>query len=129
VRGAAACPAACSSLRACAAGAACAAAGPGLPQRAAGQHCPAARWPPPCPACRRRRRTRPSPLPPRPSPHPRRSSQHFQERLSSYLAYQIRSDLSPIYGDGFRAAYEAFQGVGLKAVVDSVLSTGKLPRH
>jgi hypothetical protein len=60
---------------------------------------------------------------------PRHRSQHFQERLSSYLAYQIRSDLSPIYGDGFRAAYEAFQGVGLKAVVESVLNTGKLPRH
>jgi hypothetical protein len=67
--------------------------------------------------------------PPAFPPFPLPRSQHFQERLSSYLAYQIRSDLSPIYGDGFRAAYEAFQVVGLKAVVLSVLNTGKLPRH
>jgi hypothetical protein len=74
----------------------------------------------------------PPPLPPPPltcPPPPLHRLLPFQERLSSYLAYQIRSDLSPIYGDGFRAAYEAFQVVGLRAVVESVVNTGKLPKY
>lgn len=32
-----------------------------------------------------------------------------QQRLASYLSWQIRNDTSPVYGDGFREAYEAFQ--------------------
>ncbi|MEW5301877.1 MAG: hypothetical protein WDW36_004705 [Sanguina aurantia] len=49
-----------------------------------------------------------------------------EQRLASYFSYQIRQDPSVIYGDGFREAYEAFQLVGLTAVVDSVVRHGRL---
>ena len=45
----------------------------------------------------------------------------------SYFAHQIRSDPSPVYGEGFRAAHESFQRHGLRAVLDSVRATGSIP--
>jgi hypothetical protein len=49
------------------------------------------------------------------------------ERLLSYLAHQIRTDASPIYGDGFRAALAAFQARGVKALFDHALAQRCFP--
>ncbi len=53
----------------------------------------------------------------------------FDERLQSHLGEQIRSDPSHIYGEGFRAAHEAFQRMAgnLPAVLEAVKRTGALP--
>lgn len=53
----------------------------------------------------------------------------FDERLQSHLGEQIRSDPSHVYGEGFRAAYEAFRRVNgdLPRVLDAVKRTGALP--
>lgn len=36
-------------------------------------------------------------------------------------SHQIRTDTSPVYGDGFRAALELYQYRGLRALFDHVL--------
>ncbi|WIA18924.1 hypothetical protein OEZ85_003595 [Tetradesmus obliquus] len=51
----------------------------------------------------------------------------YQERLLSYLGYQIRTDTSEVYGDGFRIAMEKFQMRGLKALVEHVIAHGQWP--
>ena len=51
----------------------------------------------------------------------------WEERLTSFFAYQIRTDPSHVYGDGFRAAFEAFQKHGLAAVISAVRATGSFP--
>jgi len=51
----------------------------------------------------------------------------YQARLQSYFAYQIRNDPSAVYGDGFRAAHEAFQDRGLAALLEHVTRTGRFP--
>lgn len=51
----------------------------------------------------------------------------YEERLAAYLGHQIRSDTSVIYGDGFRAALEAFQVHGLEKVLHHVRQTGTFP--
>jgi hypothetical protein len=43
------------------------------------------------------------------------------ERLMSYLGYQIRTDSSDTYGEGFRIAYEKFQQRGLRALVEYIV--------
>jgi hypothetical protein len=50
-----------------------------------------------------------------------------EERLAAYFAHQIRADTSPTYGDGFRAAHEAFQVMGLAPLVEHVQRLGALP--
>ena len=42
----------------------------------------------------------------------------------SYCAHQIRTEASPVYGDGFRAALENFQRFGLPEVVRHVKQNG-----
>eukprot|EP00878_Enallax_costatus_P028415 GHUV01030692.1.p1 GENE.GHUV01030692.1~~GHUV01030692.1.p1 ORF type:complete len:380 (+),score=79.94 GHUV01030692.1:399-1538(+) len=56
-------------------------------------------------------------------------SQHgqYQETLLSYLGYQIRTDTSEVYGEGFRIAMEKFQQRGLKALVEYVIANGTWP--
>ncbi|KAK9790731.1 hypothetical protein WJX73_001972 [Symbiochloris irregularis] len=49
------------------------------------------------------------------------------ERLASFCANHIRTDASPIYGDGFRAALECFQRTGLRPLLDHVQQTGRFP--
>ena len=49
------------------------------------------------------------------------------ERLSSYYGNQTRTNTNKIYGDGFRAAYEAFQQYGLRNVLLHVKKTNFLP--
>ncbi|KAG1654605.1 hypothetical protein FOA52_009531 [Chlamydomonas sp. UWO 241] len=63
--------------------------------------------------------------------HARLGGDAMQERLLSHFAYQIREDVSTVYGDGFRTAYDAFQRAGggmrgLSAVLNRVLKSGEL---
>ncbi|KAK9863197.1 hypothetical protein WJX84_000665 [Apatococcus fuscideae] len=51
----------------------------------------------------------------------------WEERLASYLGHQIRTDPSPTYGDGLRAALESFQQRGLPATVDAVQKLRRFP--
>lgn len=57
-----------------------------------------------------------------------RGSGSWQQRLHSYLGYQIRTDVSEVYGDGFRIALERFQQRGLRALVEAVIATGDWPQ-
>lgn len=52
--------------------------------------------------------------------------QEADQKLASYFSYQIREDVSEVYGDGFRAAYDAFQSRGLTAVINDVLRRGRI---
>ena len=48
-------------------------------------------------------------------------------RLGAFLAHQIRTDRSEVYGDGVRDAMRAYQRVGLQALMHAVKSYGRLP--
>ncbi|KAG2446250.1 hypothetical protein HXX76_000842 [Chlamydomonas incerta] len=48
-----------------------------------------------------------------------------EQRLASFFSYQIRTDTSEVYGDGFREAMEAFQTHGLTNVVRNVQLYGR----
>ena len=47
--------------------------------------------------------------------------------MAGYVANQIRTDRSEIYGDGLRAALAAHNKHGLRAVFSHVRATGRLP--
>ena len=49
------------------------------------------------------------------------------ERLSSYHGHQTRTNTDKVYGDGFRAALEAFQQYGLRNVLLHVKKHHFLP--
>lgn len=51
----------------------------------------------------------------------------YEERLQSYLAHEIRSDQSEVYGDGLRMALESFQVHGLPVLLAHVRQTGTFP--
>eukprot|EP01023_Acetabularia_acetabulum_P026412 TRINITY_DN2509_c0_g1_i13.p2 TRINITY_DN2509_c0_g1~~TRINITY_DN2509_c0_g1_i13.p2 ORF type:complete len:126 (-),score=22.85 TRINITY_DN2509_c0_g1_i13:448-825(-) len=53
----------------------------------------------------------------------------FEERACSYYQYKIRTDPTPTYGDGFRAAFESMQkqNGNLLTVVENVCRTGRFP--
>lgn len=51
----------------------------------------------------------------------------YEERLAAFLGHQIRTDASPVYGDGLREALDAFQRFGLQTVLAHVKRAGKLP--
>ena len=51
----------------------------------------------------------------------------YEERLAAFLGHQIRTDPSYVYGDGLRAALEAFQNHGLATVLAHVKRAKKLP--
>ncbi|EFJ44813.1 hypothetical protein VOLCADRAFT_106269 [Volvox carteri f. nagariensis] len=48
-----------------------------------------------------------------------------EQRLASFFSYQIRTDTSEVYGDGFREAMEAFQSIGFAAVIQNVKRYGR----
>lgn len=52
----------------------------------------------------------------------------FPARLRKFLLYNIKTDQTPVYGDGFRAAYEAYTRVkSLQTMFDSLRHTGHFP--
>lgn len=48
-----------------------------------------------------------------------------EQRLASFFAYQIRTDTSEVYGEGFREAMEVFQSIGLTNLVKNVKLYGR----
>jgi hypothetical protein len=50
------------------------------------------------------------------------------QRLGEFFLHQIETDSSPIYGDGFRAAYAAAKAYGLACTLDHLRQTGKILR-
>lgn len=48
-----------------------------------------------------------------------------EQRMASYLAYQIRTDTSEVYGEGFREAMDAFQRIGLLELIRNVQRYGR----
>jgi hypothetical protein len=50
------------------------------------------------------------------------------QRLGEFFLHQIETDSSPIYGDGFRAAYAAASAYGLARTLDHLRQTGKILR-
>lgn len=52
----------------------------------------------------------------------------FRARLRAVLVQQIETDQTPVYGDGFRAALEAYTRVhSLQTVFDSLRRSGRFP--
>uniref|UniRef100_K3WFM1 LIM zinc-binding domain-containing protein n=1 Tax=Globisporangium ultimum (strain ATCC 200006 / CBS 805.95 / DAOM BR144) TaxID=431595 RepID=K3WFM1_GLOUD len=54
----------------------------------------------------------------------------FPARLRQFLVMQIENDQTPVYGDGFRAAFEAYNRVhSLQKMFDSLRRTGQFPNQ
>ncbi|KAL9248938.1 DA1-like protein [Drosera capensis] len=58
---------------------------------------------------------------------PRRTRSPFETKLGKFFKSQIESDISPVYGDGFRAANHAVFKCGLGRTLDHLQMTGCLP--
>ena len=54
-------------------------------------------------------------------------SSDWSSRLLAYYSYQIETDPSPVYGEGFRQAAAGFAALGLHALLDHVVATGQFP--
>lgn len=50
-----------------------------------------------------------------------------EEDLRGFFAYQIETDVSTVYGDGFRKAKAVFDAVGLEALLDHVKRYDSFP--
>lgn len=55
------------------------------------------------------------------------SNRTYDEKLASFLGNQIRTDTSIVYGDGLRAALDAFQRHGLATLLAHVRQAKRLP--
>lgn len=53
----------------------------------------------------------------------------FEVKFCSFVASQIREHTSPVYGDGFRAAFECFQSIGLVDLINHIKLTGQFPEQ
>ncbi|XP_074279221.1 protein DA1-like [Silene latifolia] len=51
----------------------------------------------------------------------------FEMKLGQFFRNQIESDISPVYGDGFRAAHQTVLKYGLPRTLDHIQMTGSLP--
>ncbi|KAG6406395.1 hypothetical protein SASPL_133995 [Salvia splendens] len=51
----------------------------------------------------------------------------FDKKLSKCFKYQIESDPSEVYGNGFRAGHQAVIKFGLQRTLDCIRKTGKFP--
>lgn len=49
------------------------------------------------------------------------------EDLRGFFAYQIKTDVSTVYGDGFRNAKEVYDAVGLEALLNHVKRYDSFP--
>ncbi|POO03179.1 Protein DA1-like [Trema orientale] len=52
---------------------------------------------------------------------------HFEKKLGEFFKHQIESDISPVYGDGYRAGQRAVQKYGLRRTLDHIRMTGTFP--
>jgi len=55
-------------------------------------------------------------------PHPQ-----FERKLGEFFKHQIESDISPVYGDGFRAGQKAVRKYGLQRTLHHIRMTGTFP--
>ena len=62
-----------------------------------------------------------------PSPSPSGWEEANLAAMAGYVANQMRTDTSEVYGDGLRAALGAYQKHGLAATFAHVKATGQLP--
>ncbi|KAL6215926.1 hypothetical protein ACLB2K_015352 [Fragaria x ananassa] len=51
----------------------------------------------------------------------------FEKKLGEFFKHQIEADISPVYGDGYRAGQQAVQKYGLKRTLDHIRMTGTFP--
>ena len=51
----------------------------------------------------------------------------FEKRLGEFFKYQIETDSSVAYGDGFRAGMRAVERYGLRSTLDHIKMTGSFP--
>ncbi|KAI4336915.1 hypothetical protein L6164_015388 [Bauhinia variegata] len=51
----------------------------------------------------------------------------FERKLGEFFKYQIESDISPVYGDGFRAGQQAVHKYGLERTLHYIWLTGSYP--
>ncbi|XP_048331508.2 protein DA1 isoform X1 [Ziziphus jujuba] len=51
----------------------------------------------------------------------------FERKLGEFFKHQIESDISPVYGDGFRAGQQAVLKYGLRRTLDHIRMTGTFP--
>lgn len=51
----------------------------------------------------------------------------FERKLGEFFKHQIESDISPVYGDGYRAGQQAVDKYGLRRTLDHIRMTGTFP--
>ncbi|KAK8950129.1 Protein DA1-related 2 [Platanthera guangdongensis] len=51
----------------------------------------------------------------------------IEKKLGGFFMHQIANDISPAYGEGFRAAHVAVNRYGLRRTLDHIRHTGKFP--
>lgn len=51
----------------------------------------------------------------------------FERKLGEFFKHQIESDISPVYGDGFRAGQMAVRKYGLENTLHHIWMTGNFP--
>lgn len=52
----------------------------------------------------------------------------YERRLRKFYMHQLKQDISPVYGDGFREAYEAYKRVkSLQQMFDAIRRTASFP--
>lgn len=51
----------------------------------------------------------------------------FERKLGAFFKHQVETDMSPVYGDGFRAGQQAVQKYGLRRTLDHIRMTGTFP--
>ncbi|KAM1223697.1 hypothetical protein ACFX2G_043647 [Malus domestica] len=51
----------------------------------------------------------------------------FESKLGGFFLHQLETDMSPVYGDGFRAGQQAVQKYGLRSTLEHIRMTGVFP--
>lgn len=51
----------------------------------------------------------------------------FERKLGEFFKHQIESDISPVYGDGFRAGQKAVRKYGLQRTLHHIKMAGSFP--
>ncbi|XP_076893248.1 protein DA1-like isoform X2 [Bidens hawaiensis] len=51
----------------------------------------------------------------------------FDKKLAEFFKHQIESDMSPVYGNGFRAGHQAVLKYGLPSTLEHIRLTGSFP--
>ncbi|XP_057423504.1 protein DA1-like isoform X2 [Lotus japonicus] len=64
-----------------------------------------------------------------PAPYTSKKSKRpdFERKLGEFFKHQIQSDISPVYGDGFRAGQKAVHKFGLQRTLHHIMMTGSFP--